>query len=173
MTSNPAARVARRTSATGEPALIHKRRFGFTLVELLIVLVILAITLSLATLSFSAFDRSRFETTVDRTVALLRTAATEAELTGRLRAVRFSPGAAPELGERDASGSWQWQAAAADYVAAVPVSVRVSRAGKPSEDAIVALSPELPQTEQEVVVATADETAFIRLDRHGRVLVSR
>lgn len=152
--------------------MIHTRQFGFTLVELLIVLVILAITLSLATLSFSAFDRSRFETTVDRTVALLRAAATEAELTGRLRAVRFAPGAAPELGARDAFGSWQWQAAA-DYVAAVPVSVRVSRAGKPSEDAIVALSPELPQAEQEVVVATADETAFIRLDRHGRVLVSR
>ncbi len=75
-TGSPVAKVMTRTSATGVPDA------GFTLIELMVVLLIVSITMGLVTLSFRSPAQQPLSRDGTRLAAVLNLARDEAQLTG-------------------------------------------------------------------------------------------
>ena len=79
------------------PAAVRARRLpeparGFTLLEILVVVLIIGIVLSLATLAFRDDTAERLQTEAHRLAALVTLASQEAVLQGKEFAVAFAPG---------------------------------------------------------------------------------
>lgn len=70
----------------------RRLRNGFTLIELVVVLLILTLTIGLIGLNLGDSDNDRVREEADRVAALLQTARDEAILQGRILAVQFQAG---------------------------------------------------------------------------------
>ena len=100
LTDNPAAKVMTRTSATGVPEA------GFTLIELMVVLLIVGIALGAVTLSFRSPTQQPLGREGERLAAVLNLAKDEASLSGQ-----------PVLLKLDRQGWRFFQAGPAGWVA--------------------------------------------------------
>jgi general secretion pathway protein H len=69
----------------------YRRQSGFTLLEILVVLVLLGIILSVAVLSTGGDDTRKLEQDIQRMTQLIRLAQEEAILNGKELAIRFYP----------------------------------------------------------------------------------
>lgn len=96
------------TSATGATEArrrVHARVAGFTLIEIMVVMVIFAIAAGLVTLRMLPDDRERARREADSAAVLLERAADEAERTGRV--IAWHPdGASARFEVPDQDGKW-------------------------------------------------------------------
>lgn len=101
---------------------------GFTLIELMVVLVVLAVATSLITLSVSAATGHVLEGAAEQLASTLEAARWRAISTGRRIALETPAGQAPLWYEQLNDGTWRPRVAPAEFAQATGVTLQIAQA---------------------------------------------